>query len=127
MVEHFSYLANILSPQKTDMQHRTEDAHGIFAKLIKRVLNNKAESAVKYAKRLIRKNKAVHRDQFLSLLDSRNTPTQRVGSSPSQGLLNHCACTLLPTRSTLLKPRTVNLESSDKILLEHKQKIQVKY
>ena len=59
--------------------------------------NGKAESAVKSAKRLMRKCKDAHSDPFLALLDFRNTPIQGVGSSPVQRLMNRRTRTLLPT------------------------------
>lgn len=78
--------------------------------------NSKVESAVKSAKRLMKKNKDTHMDQFLALLDMESTPSQQ--------LLNCRTCTLLPIRSYLLNLRMASL---DKILLEHRQKIQAKY
>ena len=69
--------------------------------------NGKAESAVKTAKALLRKNK--EGDQFLALLNYRNTPSQATGTSPAQRFLNRRTRTLLPTTEKLLIPK-VSLE-----------------
>ena len=45
--------------------------------------NGKVESAVKTAKRLLRKSMDAKTDQYMALLDHRNTPTQGLTSSPS--------------------------------------------
>lgn len=83
--------------------------------------NGKAESAVKSAKRLMRKNKDTNTDQFLALLDVRNTPTQGVGSSPVQRLMNRRTRTLLPMTSELLKPRSATATEVDKRRLQLNQ------
>jgi hypothetical protein len=69
--------------------------------------NGKAESAVKRAKRMLRKTKASGEDQYLALLNIRNTPTQGIGTSPAQRLLGRRTKTTLPTKSSLLEPRDV--------------------
>ena len=62
---------------------------------------------MKTAKSLLRKNK--EGDQFLALLNYRNTPSQATGTSPVQRFFNRRTRTLLPTSETLLKPK-LNLE-----------------
>ena len=64
--------------------------------------NGKAESEVKSAKRFLRKAQEAGTDQYLALLDLRNTPTQGEGNSPAQRLMNHCTRTLLLTTANLL-------------------------
>ena len=68
--------------------------------------NGKVESAVKIAKSLMSKAKADGRDVFLSLLEYRNTPTEGIGVSPAQRLMQRRTRTLLPTTSSMLEPRT---------------------
>ncbi|XP_064629246.1 uncharacterized protein K02A2.6-like [Lineus longissimus] len=70
--------------------------------------NGKIESAVKSAKKILRKALKSKSDPYLAIIDQRNTPSQGLGNSPVQRL--HCrrTRTLLPTRSELLKPETVD-------------------
>ena len=68
--------------------------------------NGQAESAVKTAKRLIKKAAKAKSDIHLALLDHRNTPTQGMLASPAQILMNRRTRTLLPTAASLLKPTT---------------------
>lgn len=88
--------------------------------------NGKAESAVKTAKRLLRKAKDSGSDQYMALLDYRNTPTQGVGSSPVQRLMNRRTKTLLPTTESLLKPRSVDTDA-ERSKLKSRQKKQKSY
>lgn len=67
--------------------------------------NGKAESAVKTAKKLIKRAKESRSDAYLAILDHRNTPTQGLGSSPAQNLMNRRTKTLLPTTARLLTPK----------------------
>ena len=50
--------------------------------------NGKAESAVKAAKAPMNKCAQSKTDPYIAILETRNTPTQDVGSSPAQRLLN---------------------------------------
>ena len=45
--------------------------------------NGKAESAVKSVKRMLKRTAHCHEDQFLALLEMRNTPRQDVNLSPA--------------------------------------------
>ena len=71
-----------------DIEHFTISPHNSKA-------NGKVEAAVKSAKQLLRKTIKGGEDQYLALLAHRNTPTQGVGTSPAQRLMNreqepHC-------------------------------------
>ena len=66
--------------------------------------NGKAESAVKTAKRMLKKCRKSGEDQCLALLNIRNTPTQGVDSSPVQRFLGRRTKTKLPTTHDALKP-----------------------
>ena len=68
--------------------------------------NGKVESAVKTAKRMFRKTSKSGEDQYLALLNIRNTPTQGVASSPAQRLLGKRTRSLLPSTRSLLEPRS---------------------
>ncbi len=69
--------------------------------------NGKVESAVKTAKRLIRKSMDAKTDQYMALLDHRNTPTQGLTSSPVQRFTSRRTRTLIPTTAELLKPQVI--------------------
>ena len=66
--------------------------------------NGMVEAAVKTAKTLQKKASAAHRDQWLSFLDYRNTPTEGMDSSPVQRLMSQRTKTLLPVAQHLLEP-----------------------
>lgn len=51
-----------------------------------KLLNGKAENAVKVIKRLINKSVTDQKDPYLALLDLRNTSSQDIGYSAGQGL-----------------------------------------
>ena len=67
--------------------------------------NGKVESAVKTAKRLLRKACKAGTDPYLVILHYRNTPTQGVGSSPAERLMSCRTKTLLPATNQLLQPQ----------------------
>ena len=73
--------------------------------------NGKAESAVKAAKNMLRKTHKTGQDQYLALLAIRNTPSQGIGRSPAQRLMNRRTRTLLPTTDALLHPRTADKDT----------------
>ncbi|XP_041362008.1 uncharacterized protein K02A2.6-like [Gigantopelta aegis] len=88
--------------------------------------NGKVESAVKSAKRMLRKTSKSHEDQYLALLNIRNTPTQGVDSSPAQRLLGRRTKTILPTSRNLLKPGNIQNERETEQLRSN-QKRQANY
>jgi hypothetical protein len=95
--------------QAFDFTHKKTDPHHHQS-------NGKAEAAVKSAKSLLRKNKNC--DQFLALLNYRNTP--RDTTSPSQRFFNRRTRTLLPTSQRLLKSK-ITTESDKAKVLKHKE------
>ncbi|XP_014669350.1 PREDICTED: uncharacterized protein K02A2.6-like [Priapulus caudatus] len=84
--------------------------------------NGKVENAVKTIKNLIMKSKMAKSYPYLAILDFRNTPTQRVGSSPAQRIFGRRTKTLLPTTAALLNPRGLphDCERERITLLKHK-------
>ena len=84
--------------------------------------NGKVESAVKTAKRMLRKTSKSGEDQYLALLNIRNTPTQGVASSPAQRLLGRRTRSLLPSTRSLLEPRNPpNLYEMEQLQLNQKR------
>jgi len=75
--------------------------------------NGKAESAVKIAKRLIKKAKRDNQDLYLAVLNWKNTPSKGVHSSPVQKLQSRRTRTQLPTRTELLQPEVATKVTSD--------------
>lgn len=88
--------------------------------------NGKAESAVKTAKRVLRKARESNSDPYMALLDVRNTPSQDTETSPAQKLMNRRMRTLLPTTHRLLQPHTVDGKQT-KLALKIRQQRQAKY
>ena len=84
--------------------------------------NGKVESAVKTAKRLLRKALEAGTDPYLAILDYRNTPTQGIGSSPAQRLMSRRTKTLLPTTNQLLQPQARKQAEERAKLIERQQK-----
>jgi hypothetical protein len=103
--------------EKYDFEHIRSDPHYHQS-------NGKAESAVKTAKNLLRKNR--DGDQFLALLNYRNTPSQNTGTSPNQRFLNRRTRTLLPVSNKMLKPK-ITLDSDRKAMLTHQAKQKQRY
>ena len=101
------------------IEHTTTSPHHSKA-------NGKVESAVKVAKRMLRKTTKSGEDQYLALLNIRNVPTQGVDSSPAQRLLGRRTRTLLPTTQSLLEPKNpVSSHESEQLRLN--QMRQAKY
>lgn len=70
--------------------------------------NGKVESAVKIAKKLIKRAKRDHGDFYLSLLIWRNTPTASMNSSPAQRFLGRRTKNNVPMAAELLQPRVIH-------------------
>ena len=88
--------------------------------------NGQVEAAVKSAKKLLRKTARGGDDFHLGLLAIRNTPSQGIGSSPAQRLMNRRTRTLLPTTSTLLEPRSLST-NQEREKLKDVKKMQAKH
>ena len=86
--------------------------------------NGKVESAVKAAKRLLKKCKKANSDPYMALLELRNTPTQGISSSPAQRLHSRRTRTLLPTSNSLLVPRGRDIMESERAKMKHLQRKQ---
>lgn len=80
--------------------------------------NGMAESAVKTAKRLLTKTHKAGTDQYIALLDHRNTPSQGLTTSPAQRFLNRRTRTLLPTSNELLKPEIIDDQAKKDLKLK---------
>ena len=89
--------------------------------------NGKAESGVKAAKQMMEKCKRSNNDPYMALLEIRNTPTQGVGSSPSQRLINRRTRTLLPMTHNLLRPTGELEHECDKLKVKNNQTMQATY
>ena len=83
--------------------------------------NDKAESAVKEAKKILLKCKKAGSDAFLALLHHRNTPPAGFQISPAQCLLNRRTRNLLPMSAGLLKPSVADEDTSHTKLRQHQQ------
>ena len=88
--------------------------------------NGKAESAVKAAKRMLKKCKKSHTDPYAALMEIRNTPQQGIDSSPAQRLHGRRTRTTLPTTSNLLQPRGTETLKEEKRKLKTQQRRQAK-
>lgn len=81
---------------------------------------------MKSAKKLLRRTAKGGNDFYLGLLAERNIPSQGIGSSPVQRLMNRRTRTLLPTTGSLLEPRTLS-SSHEREKLKDVQKRQARY
>ena len=89
-----------------DIEHVTSSSHYPQS-------NGRAENAIKTAKNLLKKSKEAGTDLYL------NTPSESLGSSPSQRMFGRRTRTLIPTTNELLKPKIV--ENVRGKLLKRKQ------
>lgn len=83
--------------------------------------NGMSESAVKTAKRLVKRALFPHEDAYLSLLNLRNTPTQGMTTSPAERILNCRTKTLLPTSQKLLQPKLNHSAPQERSMIKDKQ------
>ena len=105
---------------KWDIEHVTSSPHNPQG-------NGKAEAGVKIAKRLLRKSSAAQEDPYLALLNHRNTPSEGIGISPAQRLMNRRCRTLLPAAEPLLKSDHIEKVKEREKLQEHREKYAEKY
>ena len=84
--------------------------------------NGKAEQSVKMAKRLMKRAVKSNSDQYLALLDFRNTSMQGMGTSPAQRILNREPKTLLPTKDSLLVKEVPDLKEQGRKLTKLKER-----
>ena len=71
---------------------------------------------------MIRKAKKCGEDQYLALLNIRNTPSQGMDSSPAQRLLGRRTKTILPTARSLLESRSsVTKQETDQLKMIQRQ------
>ena len=89
--------------------------------------NGKAGSAVKEAKKILRKCRVSGSDAFLALLDHRNTPPTSVQVSPAQRLFNRRTRSLLPMTANLLAPQAVSDNELCQAKLEQRKQRQAQY
>ena len=83
--------------------------------------NGKAENAVKTVKQLFTKCKQSGQAEFLALPDWRNTPTERMKTSPAQRLMERHCKTILPIAGHLLQP-SYPIEQDSQDLLGRKER-----
>jgi transposase InsO family protein len=83
--------------------------------------NGKAENTVRTVERLFRKCRDSGESEFVALLDWRNTPSEGIGTSPSQRFFGRRCKTLIPTASSLLLPG-YNTEFDDQAIRARKTK-----
>ncbi|XP_054259470.1 uncharacterized protein K02A2.6-like [Macrosteles quadrilineatus] len=76
--------------------------------------NGKAESAVKIAKRMLKKVKESKEDYQAALLEWRNTPLADLGASPVQLLMSRSTKTRLPVTEMKLNPK-IHIGVTDKL------------
>ena len=99
--------------QEWDIQHVTSSPYHSQG-------NGKAESAVKIAKRMIKKIDETKSDIHLALLDWRSTPTVGMDSSPVQRLMARRTRTLIPTAGKLLQPQVCQ-DVTEKLIKKRQQ------
>ena len=105
---------------KWDIEHLTSSPYNSKS-------NGKAESAVKTAKRIMRKCKESRSDPYLAFLDHRNTPSQGMLSSPAQRLMSRRTKTILPTAPSLLRPEVVDAKYCKRDIKSRQDKHNAKY
>lgn len=89
--------------------------------------NGKAESAVKEAKRILKKAASANLNPKIVLLEHRNTASAIIGLSPSQRMFNRRMRTQVPTTIQLLQPTLFNNNSLKMRLRERQEKYQSQY
>ncbi|XP_077969898.1 uncharacterized protein LOC120339406 [Styela clava] len=82
--------------------------------------NGKAESSVKIFKNMLKRTANANEDQFLALIEIRNTPRQDLNSSPSKMLFGRSTRSIIPT---ITKPN----ENCDSKRLRRKHSVKKSY
>lgn len=70
--------------------------------------NGQVERTIQTLKRLMQKAKQDHRDQYIALLEYRNTPVSGLLYSPAQMLMSRTLRSKMPVASKHLEPKIVN-------------------
>jgi len=84
------------------------------------------ERTVQTAKKLLKKAYEDNKDNYLAILELRNTPIPGVGISPSQLLMGRCTKSIIHIMNILLKPIAYDPSEVQRVLKE-KQQVQKKY
>ena len=79
-----------------------------------------AERLVQTIKCLLKKATHDNQDQYIALLDHRNTPISETLGSPAQRLIGRHTRILIPILQNLVKPKTINPKSVQNELLQRK-------
>ncbi|KAL9961075.1 hypothetical protein ACROYT_G029956 [Oculina patagonica] len=87
--------------------------------------NGKAESEVKQAKKIWKREGASGNDFYLALLNVRNTPQEVQNSSPAQIMTRRSTRTTLPVSASLLRPHVV--KNTTESILQRQAKQQRSY
>ena len=77
--------------------------------------NGKVENAVKTIKKLFTKCKLGKENEFIALLNWRNTPSEGMNTSPAQRLMDRRCKTTMPCNRKLLQPRYSTRQDSEDI------------
>ena len=83
-----------------------------------------AESAVKRAKKLLKKTLETKGDIDIAVLEYNSTPIAHLGASPAQMLMSRVLRTQIPISNEQLKPKVINVEEKRKI---HSEKVESHY
>ena len=89
--------------------------------------NGAAEAAVKKAKRMMKRCFLAKEDQYMALLNLRNTPEEGLTYSPSQRLMGRRTRTILPSQDSLLLPEIIDYEEEKKLLEQRSKNIGKKF
>ena len=82
--------------------------HHIMQRLMVKLNLQTIKQTVKQTdKQLFKKAERDGEDPWLALLDHRNTPTEGLGTSPTQRLMSRRTRTLIPTAASVLRPEII--------------------
>ena len=83
--------------------------------------NGAAEAAVRVTKNMMKKCHDAKEDDYLGLLNLRNTPQESLTTSPAQRLMGRRPKTTVPTTFNLLKPAAMEHIECEKLCTENKR------